>query len=162
MTMKKKLMTLAVLYNTENVLLAMKKRGFGAGRWNGYGGKVQEGESVKEAMSRELTEEAGIPAPVLTEAGLITFVFPEKKEELAVHLFRSADFHGQAVETEEMRPQWFARDQIPFAAMWPDDPIWMPLFLAGKDIAATFWFKDENTIMRYELRDGGRATGEIV
>lgn len=31
------------------VLLGMKKRGFGAGKWNGFGGKVQPGETIEEA-----------------------------------------------------------------------------------------------------------------
>lgn len=34
------------------VLLGMKKRGFGAGKWNGFGGKVQPGETIEEAARR--------------------------------------------------------------------------------------------------------------
>ena len=36
----------------KQVLLGMKKRGFGAGRYNGFGGKVEPGETVKEAAIR--------------------------------------------------------------------------------------------------------------
>lgn len=40
----------------------MKKRGFGEGWWNGYGGKVQDGESMTDAMVRELQEESDLVA----------------------------------------------------------------------------------------------------
>ena len=45
--------TLLFLVKNGQVLLAMKKRGFGAGRWNGVGGKVHAGESVAETAVRE-------------------------------------------------------------------------------------------------------------
>ena len=38
----------------------MKKRGFGAGRWNGFGGKVAPAETIEDAARRELLEEAGV------------------------------------------------------------------------------------------------------
>jgi hypothetical protein len=43
-----------------SVLLGLKKRGFGAGKWNGFGGKVEQGESIRTAAIREMKEEAGI------------------------------------------------------------------------------------------------------
>jgi NADH pyrophosphatase NudC (nudix superfamily) len=49
-----KLLTLVLIYNRTHVLLGMKKRGFGVGRWNGFGGKVQEGESLENAARRLL------------------------------------------------------------------------------------------------------------
>jgi len=38
----------------------MKKRGFGVGKWNGYGGKLDEGESIEQCAIRELEEECSI------------------------------------------------------------------------------------------------------
>ena len=52
--------TLVIINDGERVLLGMKKRGFGQGRWNGFGGKVAPGETIDAAASRELREEAGI------------------------------------------------------------------------------------------------------
>lgn len=47
-----KLFTLVLVVQPQRVLLGMKKRGFGAGLWNGFGGKVQPGESIEEAARR--------------------------------------------------------------------------------------------------------------
>ncbi len=49
---KKKLYTLVFLVDDDRVLLGMKKRGFGAGKWNGFGGKVEPGETIEEAAIR--------------------------------------------------------------------------------------------------------------
>ena len=47
-----KLLTLLFVMQPNQVLLGMKKRGFGAGRWNGFGGKVQDGETIEDAAKR--------------------------------------------------------------------------------------------------------------
>lgn len=47
-----KLLTLVMVVQPGRVLLGMKKRGFGAGRWNGFGGKVQAGETIEDAARR--------------------------------------------------------------------------------------------------------------
>ncbi len=47
-----KLFTLLFVLRPGQVLLGMKKRGFGKGRWNGFGGKVHKGESIEEAAIR--------------------------------------------------------------------------------------------------------------
>ncbi len=42
------------------ICLAMKKRGFGTGRFNGTGGKLQEGETIEDACMRETKEEIDV------------------------------------------------------------------------------------------------------
>ena len=46
MVQNKKVLTLVYIRDDEKVLLGMKKRGFGQGKWNGFGGKVQKKESI--------------------------------------------------------------------------------------------------------------------
>ena len=58
----KKVLTLLMVVRDGSVLLGEKKRGFGEGFYNGFGGKVEGGETVEEAALRELEEEAGIKA----------------------------------------------------------------------------------------------------
>ncbi len=146
------LLTLCIIHEPNRVLLAMKKRGFGAGRWNGFGGKVEAGESIVDAALRECLEEGGITPLDLTARGVLTFTFENRPEALEVHLFGATTFEGEPTETEEMRPQWFAFDAIPFDAMWPDDRHWLPRFLSGENLQGSFHFRDENTLLSHELR----------
>ena len=57
------------------VLLALKKQGFGQGKWNGIGGKVDAGERVQEAARREVAEEIGVEVGPLEKVALLTFCF---------------------------------------------------------------------------------------
>ena len=80
------------------ILLGMKKRGFGVNKWNGFGGKIHEGETVEEAACRELFEEAGVivPKEELTKMGEIYFYFPhEEKWDQIVHVFFARKWNGQ-------------------------------------------------------------------
>ena len=49
---KKKQFTLVFVLDESRILLGLKKRGFGCGRWNGFGGKVEAGETIAEAAKR--------------------------------------------------------------------------------------------------------------
>jgi len=147
----KKLLTLCIVYQHSRVLLGMKKRGFGAGKWNGFGGKVMAGETIEEAAKRELREEAGIEAKHLDKLGIIDFESKGDPEILQVHIFRSDIFSGEVSESEEMKPQWFHIDEIPFKEMWPDDVFWMPLLLSRKKFEGKFSFDESGAILGQEL-----------
>jgi 8-oxo-dGTP diphosphatase / 2-hydroxy-dATP diphosphatase len=150
--MSVKLMNLCIVCKDKKVLLGMKKRGFGMGRWNGFGGKVQEGESIEESLRREMEEECGLKLGDLEELGVLEFEFQKKLSEiLQVHIFKSTDFSGEPKESEEMKPEWFDEDKIPFEKMWSDDPHWFPLFLAGKKFKGHFLFDDNDQILEKNL-----------
>ena len=53
------------------VLLGLKKRGFGEGKLNGFGGKVKENETIEQAALRELEEETGLTDIPLAEFGRV-------------------------------------------------------------------------------------------
>lgn len=149
----KKVSTLCLVRQGDQLLLGMKKRGFGQGRWNGFGGKVQTGETIAAAAIRECQEEAGITLQNLRPCAVLHFHMAESGDFLEVHVFISETFSGQPHETEEMRPQWFAIQAIPYDTMWSDDIHWLPLVLAGKTIAGTFWFADDKTLLRHILKE---------
>lgn len=136
----KKILTLAMVMGDGKVLLGMKKRGFGEGRWNGFGGKVEEGETIEAAAKREVEEEVGLRVLEMAEVGTLDFSFAESDKELEVHVFTVTDYTGEPRETEEMRPEWFLPTAIPYQEMWPDDEYWLPLLLAGKRFRGSFHF----------------------
>lgn len=147
----KKVLTLCIIHNHPKVLLGMKKRGFGAGRWNGFGGKVEPGETIEGAARREIREEAEIEVNNIEKVGRIDFEFAGDPQILEVNIFRAGDFEGEPVEGEEMKPQWFHTDEIPFDQMWPDDKYWFPLFLAGKKFKGKFVFEGQDKILEHKL-----------
>jgi 8-oxo-dGTP diphosphatase/2-hydroxy-dATP diphosphatase len=148
-----KIATLCIVHQDGKVLLGMKKRGFGKGRWNGFGGKVQEGETVEEAARREMLEESGLFPLSMRKRGVLTFEFEGDPEALEVHIFKITEFRGKPVETEEMRPQWFVQKDIPFDQCWPDDRFWSPLFLRDKKFRGRFLFRGHDTILTQELEE---------
>jgi len=150
--MTKTLMTVSLIYEPPQILLGMKKRGFGQGRWNGFGGKVKQGESIEESAIREIKEETGIFVEEIERRGIIDFEFQEKPGEiLEVHFFKIKKYSGVPSESEEMFPKWFHIDEIPYKEMWPDDKYWMPLFLENKKFRGKIYFKDQNTILNQKI-----------
>ncbi len=148
-----KIMTVTIIHQGDQVLLGMKKRGFGAGRWNGFGGKVGPDESIEDAAKRELLEEASIEITDFEKLGVIDFEFDGNPEILQVHFFKATQFTGEPQEGEEMKPQWYSVTEIPFDEMWPDDPYWIPLFLANKKFTGHFLFGEGDTILKQELHE---------
>lgn len=153
--MKKKIkLTLCIVHRGDRVLLGMKKRGFGAGRYNGFGGKVLEGETIEEAAFREVSEEAGITIASPEKLGILEFSFEhDPSEVLEVHIFKVREFSGNPRETEEMKPEWFGVEEIPFGTMWPDDRYWIPLFLEDRSFRGRFHFGKNDAILEQELQE---------
>lgn len=150
--MLRKILTLVLILQDEKILLGMKKRGFGAGRWNGFGGKVRENESIEDAAKREVKEECGLEIKRLEEVGVHEFEFvKERGTILEVHVFRGLSWQGEPFETEEMRPKWFLTSKIPYQDMWPDDILWLPTFLEGKKFRTKFLFGDGDQVLEQKI-----------
>ncbi|XP_035470324.1 oxidized purine nucleoside triphosphate hydrolase isoform X1 [Scophthalmus maximus] len=146
-------LTLVLVVQPGRVLLGMKKRGFGAGKWNGFGGKVQPGETIEDAARRELQEESGLTVDALEKVGNIKFEFVGETELLDVHIFRADAYNGDPTESEEMRPRWFQCNQIPFSEMWADDILWFPLILQKKKFVGYFKFQGHDVILSHRLEE---------
>jgi 8-oxo-dGTP diphosphatase len=128
------------------VLLGRKKTGLGAGKIVGLGGHVEPGESPAQAAAREVKEESGIHvAPeALVEAAYVVFWFPVRRHwNMDAWIYTSADWSGEAVETEEIMPQWFPVTGLPLDRMWDDARYWLPRVLAGERIHAVFTYADD-------------------
>jgi 8-oxo-dGTP diphosphatase len=135
----------------------MKKRGFGVGKWNGVGGKVKEGENVREAAIREIEEEIGVVVEDsdMENRGVLKFSFENNPAwDNETRLFVIKKWTNEPTESEEMRPQWYPKDMLPFEAMWVDDPNWLPKVLAGEKIEGEFLFtKDGSSMIDFNVRE---------
>lgn len=146
--------TLVFLRQENEILLAMKKRRFGAGKWNGAGGKVEPGETYEQAAVRECQEEIGVTPIALRKVGELHFIDLPDVEHYT-HVYTTGEWKGEPQESEEMAPRWFAENEIPYDTMWPDDIHWIPMMLAGKLFKGTVTIEDD--VLRqhdiYEVND---------
>ena len=80
--MKKMETTLCLLRRNEEILLAMKKRGFGEGKYNGVGGKIEGTETPEATMLRETKEEIGVTPIQYEKVGVVSFdeFYKDEKE----------------------------------------------------------------------------------
>lgn len=149
-----KKVTLLFLLRDGQILLAMKKRGFGQGHWNGAGGKVDPGETVEQAAVRECREEIGVTPLDIAPAGRLAFYISDDPdfEGHDMHVFTATRWAGNPHETEEMRPQWFNMTDIPYESMWADDPHWLPHLLAGKRFAGSITLTKAGGIVNIDIQ----------
>lgn len=150
-----KQLTCLFLHKGDKVLLAMKKRGFGEGRYNGVGGKVEPGETLEQAMVRECQEEIGVTPTRFHKAAELIFDEQHKgvREILQVHVFIGDAWEGEPIETEEMAPAWFEITKIPFEQMWTDDPLWLPQVLEGKLLKCEFQLDSKDQVASYKVEE---------
>lgn len=128
----------------------MKKRGFGVGKWNGVGGKVESGETIPAAMIRECQEEIGVTPTEYEQVATIMFNEYDdgKLKQMQVHVYICTGWMGEPAESEEMRPEWFATDKLPYEQMWADDPYWLPQVLDGQGLKAEFTLDENNDVIK--------------
>jgi 8-oxo-dGTP diphosphatase len=128
------------------VLLGLKKTGFGTGKWVGLGGHVERGEKPSDAAVREVAEESGllVPPDSLEHMASIEFRFPVRPSwDQATDVFVTSDYQGEPVESDEVAPRWFDANALPLDGMWDDAKYWLPLVLAGEHVDVLVTFADD-------------------
>ena len=141
--------TLIFVIRDGRILLIRKKRGLGAGKVNGPGGRIEPGEQPAAGAARELQEELGVRAGPLTRMGDHRFQFVDGYS-IYVHVYRASEVEGTPIETDEATPLWCDLDAIPFDEMWEDDRYWLPLLLQGQRFSG-YWIFDGETMLDYRL-----------
>lgn len=145
--------SIVFMLRDKQILLAMKKRGFGQGHWNGAGGKPESGEDIVATARRECQEEIGvIPGDLKLVAILNFYAQGSPGNNQQAHVYFCHEWQGEPRETEEMRPQWFNLKDIPYDSMWADDKYWLPLVLSGQKIAADFYFDEKNKVIKHQIK----------
>lgn len=136
-----KVATLGYLIKDDKILLTKKKRGFGRGLYNGFGGKVEVGEGFEQALIREAREEIGIIPVEYVNVGELVF-YDGDVVGFFVKVYLITKWMGTPTESDEVKPVWFTVDEIPYDEMWEDDRYWLPKVLEGKKVRGEFWFED--------------------
>ncbi len=146
--------TLTFVCEGGRVLLIRKKRGLGAGKINGPGGRLEPGETPIECAVREVREELGVTPLGLDSRGESRFQFTDGYS-IHVHAFVASGHEGDIRETEEAAPLWTRLDAIPYDEMWEDDRLWLPHALAGHAPHGRYIF-DGDRMLDWELEVDGR------
>ncbi len=148
--------TLCFALTPTHVLLGLKRRGFGAGKLTGIGGKLEPGESAREAATREVQEECGlvVASGDLLARGALIFRFPAKPNwNFRVSLFVFHAWTGTPTASDEIEPLWFAYAGIPYDRMWDDASHWLPHLLVGRSLRAEFTFAADNETVERAVVD---------
>lgn len=141
--------TLLFVIHEDQILLIEKKRGLGAGKINGPGGRLEDGETLAECAVRETQEELLITATGVQAAGELNFQFTNG-HSIQGFVYKADGWQGEPTETDEAKPFWCPLDDIPFAQMWADDAVWIPLMLSGTAFLGRFLF-DDDIMLGHEL-----------
>lgn len=141
--------SLTFVSRQNEVLLIRKKRGLGAGKISGPGGRLERGETLAECAVREVEEELCVTPLDPKARGELRFQFLDSYS-IHVHVFVASAYRGRTQETDEAVPLWTPMDEIPYAEMWADDILWLPRVLAGETVSGYFLF-DGDTMLDHRL-----------
>lgn len=142
-----------VYLKNDKVLLLQKPR---RNWWVAPGGKMEQGESVKEAVTREYREETGVFLHDPTLKGVFTFVIKEGEEiisEWMMFTFLATDGQGDNyTESEEGILAWHSARDIQTLPMAPGDIHILEYMIQGKGmIYGTFTYTPDFELLSYRL-----------
>lgn len=149
----KKIFSLVMVRKETEILLGLKLRGFGVGKWNGFGGKLEPNETMYQCALRELKEECGLNSKDLRQIGILEFEFEDDPVLLEVHVFDTFMFEGNIIDTDEMRPKWFNLSDVPYERMWASNSLWFPYLFKGIPFKGYFLYRKENLILKYNIEE---------
>lgn len=133
--------------NNQEVWLGRKKRGFGQGLLNGYGGKIMAGESATDCILRELEEESCLKLNKndIKYLGYNDYFDCSIQERRIVYMYTATGIDKEPQETEEVEnPQKYSYECIPYSMLWPDAIYWMHLVLKECFFKGTFVLERSN------------------
>jgi len=140
-----------IINEEDEVLLQLKRRGFGKGKWNGPGGKINKGETPEESVKREVEEETGIILIKPDKMGELEFIFKDKPEwNNYMHVFVCRKYTGYPTDKGEGKLKWFKKDKLPFDKMWEDDRYWTPQVLEGESVYMRFTLNKDGKLLKYK------------
>lgn len=137
--------TLLFVFQGKDILLIRKKRGLGAGKINGPGGRIEDGETPLEAAVREVEEELCITPHSPELRGMLRFQFLDGYS-IQCHVYSASAFDGTPTETDEAIPLWTPCAAIPYDEMWSDDRHWFPVMLNGESFDGRFTFDGDRMV----------------
>jgi len=145
--------TNCVLVKDDKILLLQKPR---RGWWVAPGGKMEQGESIKDTVIREYREETGIYLKNPKIKGIFTFIIKDGNEivsEWMMFTFFASEFTGENVaQSEEGKLQWHNAEEVGALPMAPGDHHILEFMMKGAGlIYGTFTYTPDFELLAYRL-----------
>lgn len=148
-----KLATLCYVRKNDQTLMlhrVKKKNDMHEGKWNGLGGKVENGESPEECAIREIKEESGLTVSKLILKGFLTFPNFNGENDWYNFLFIAENPVGDLIESPEGDLKWVATKDVSSLHLWEGDKIFLPLLDQPGFFTGKFVYKS-GSLIEYSL-----------
>lgn len=149
-----KLATLCYIKKNNQTLMLYrnkKKNDYHEGKWNGLGGKFEQGESPEQCMHREILEESGLTVESATLRGFITFPMFDGTDDWYVFIYTIEAFSGELIDSPEGELHWINNDKIFELNLWDGDKIFMQWLDQAKIFSAIFYYDSTGNFQNHEV-----------
>ena len=119
-----------------------KKNDVHEGKWNGLGGKFEQGETPEECAIREVKEECGLLMKNPKLHGFITFPLFDGKKDWYVFVFSAREFEGELIDSQEGKLEWIPNNKLLDLNLWEGDKIFIPWLKKDKFFSAKFVYEN--------------------
>jgi len=144
-----KLATLCYVRKDNQTLMihrVKKKNDHHEGKWNGLGGKFEQGETPEECAIREIKEEAGLSVKNLKMKGFITFPLFDFVDDWFVFVFVIDDFEGELIDSPEGDLAWIPNEKLTTINLWAGDKIFLDWLEQDRFFSAKFIYENKEFI----------------
>lgn len=95
------------------------------GKWNGLGGKLENGETPENCAVREVLEESGLTVSNPQLKGFLTFPQFDGENDWYVFMYLFEEYEGEMIDSPEGQLRWIPNDELQNIPMWEGDRIFM-------------------------------------
>lgn len=140
-----KLATLCYVMDNDKTLMLLrnkKENDYHEGKWNGLGGKLEQGETPEECAVREVYEESGLKVTDPIMKGLITFPLFDGIDDWYVFVFIFKKFSGNLIDSPEGHLEWIQNNKLIDLNLWDGDKHFIPWLFENKCFSAKFIYEN--------------------
>lgn len=148
-----KLATLCYVRSNKKTLMLhriKKAQDMHKGKWNGLGGKLENGESPEECAVREIEEESGLRVSDPQLRGVLTFPAFDGMEDWYVFVFTATQFTGELIDSPEGVLGWVDDEKLFDLNLWAGDKIFMRWLNQDKFFSGKFTY-NEGQLVEHEV-----------